>query len=236
MQRFERCSPGCSRAPAARCADNARRRRAGGDPFVTLRFAADLRRRRPRAVRSVTSCACRSGAARCGLRGLAGTRRNPRRAAVSSRSSNGSRCRAPSTKPAFTWRGSSPNDTLHAGRGARGGRPGRCDPAHARLAAFGLCSGPESSSAIHTFPPRCLHLIWEELADDFELERLLRHPEARRAGDRAALLQHVQALAAERRPAARAPLDGSADARVPHPRRSNPATVAVNREEGAQHW
>jgi primosomal protein N' (replication factor Y) len=43
-------------------------------------------------------------------------------------------------------------------------------------------------------PPRLVRLIWEELSDGFALEALLRHPEARRAGDRSALLRHVQAL------------------------------------------
>lgn len=43
-------------------------------------------------------------------------------------------------------------------------------------------------------PPRLLRLIWDELDDGFELERLLRHPEARRTGDRATLLQHVNRL------------------------------------------
>ncbi|HTX59956.1 MAG TPA: primosomal protein N', partial [Verrucomicrobiae bacterium] len=43
-------------------------------------------------------------------------------------------------------------------------------------------------------PPRLVRLVWEDLADGFALDQLLRHPEARRAGDRAALLRHVQAL------------------------------------------
>ena len=43
-------------------------------------------------------------------------------------------------------------------------------------------------------PARLLHLIWDELPDDFEVGRLLRHPDARRAGDRQALLQHVRRL------------------------------------------
>jgi primosomal protein N' (replication factor Y) len=43
-------------------------------------------------------------------------------------------------------------------------------------------------------PPRLVRLIWEELSDGFALETLLRHPDARRAGDRGALLRHVQAL------------------------------------------
>jgi primosomal protein N' (replication factor Y) len=43
-------------------------------------------------------------------------------------------------------------------------------------------------------PVRLLRLIWEELTDGFGLEQLLRHPEARRAGDRSTLLRHVGAL------------------------------------------
>lgn len=43
-------------------------------------------------------------------------------------------------------------------------------------------------------PAALVRLIWEELPDDFTLEQLLRHPEARRAADRAALLAHVRAL------------------------------------------
>jgi primosomal protein N' (replication factor Y) len=43
-------------------------------------------------------------------------------------------------------------------------------------------------------PPRLVRLIWDELEDGFSLEQLLRHPEARRIGDRSALLAHVRAL------------------------------------------
>jgi primosomal protein N' (replication factor Y) len=43
-------------------------------------------------------------------------------------------------------------------------------------------------------PRRLLRLIWEELEATFSLEQLLRHPEARRAADRAALLAHVTTL------------------------------------------
>ncbi len=43
-------------------------------------------------------------------------------------------------------------------------------------------------------PARLVRLIWEELADGFALETLLRHPDARRAGDRSALLRHLQTL------------------------------------------
>jgi primosomal protein N' (replication factor Y) len=43
-------------------------------------------------------------------------------------------------------------------------------------------------------PSRLIRLIWEEFADGFTLEQLLRHPDARRAADRGALLRHVQAL------------------------------------------
>ncbi len=43
-------------------------------------------------------------------------------------------------------------------------------------------------------PARLVRLVWEEMPDGFALEALLRHPEARRAGDRSALLRHVQTL------------------------------------------
>ncbi len=43
-------------------------------------------------------------------------------------------------------------------------------------------------------PARLVRLIWEEFADGFALETLLRHPESRRAGDRAALLRYVGAI------------------------------------------
>ncbi|MBV9232929.1 MAG: primosomal protein N', partial [Candidatus Eremiobacteraeota bacterium] len=43
-------------------------------------------------------------------------------------------------------------------------------------------------------PLRLLRCIWQELPEVFALNQLLRHPEARRAGDRAALLRHVGAL------------------------------------------
>jgi primosomal protein N' (replication factor Y) (superfamily II helicase) len=43
-------------------------------------------------------------------------------------------------------------------------------------------------------PPRLVRLIWEELPERFALEKLLRHPEARRAGDRSALLRALQTL------------------------------------------
>ena len=43
-------------------------------------------------------------------------------------------------------------------------------------------------------PARLVRLIWEAFPDGFALESLLRHPEARRAGDRAALLAHIGTL------------------------------------------
>jgi primosomal protein N' (replication factor Y) (superfamily II helicase) len=43
-------------------------------------------------------------------------------------------------------------------------------------------------------PARLVRLIWEELGDGFALETLLRHPDARRAGDRGALLRYVQVI------------------------------------------
>ncbi len=43
-------------------------------------------------------------------------------------------------------------------------------------------------------PPRLVRTIWEAFPDGFALETLLRHPDARRAGDRATLLRYVQAI------------------------------------------
>jgi len=43
-------------------------------------------------------------------------------------------------------------------------------------------------------PRRLVSLIWEDLGNGFVLERLLRHPEARRTGDRSALLRYVNTL------------------------------------------
>ncbi len=43
-------------------------------------------------------------------------------------------------------------------------------------------------------PERLLSLIWEDLGEGFTIEQLLRHPEARRAGDRAGLMRYLNAL------------------------------------------
>ncbi|MGA8534348.1 MAG: primosomal protein N' [Candidatus Tumulicola sp.] len=43
-------------------------------------------------------------------------------------------------------------------------------------------------------PPRLMRLIWEDFGAGFELERLLRHPDARRTADRRTLLRYVQTL------------------------------------------
>jgi primosomal protein N' (replication factor Y) len=43
-------------------------------------------------------------------------------------------------------------------------------------------------------PARLLRLIWEELPERFAFDALLRHPEARRTGDRGTLMRYVQAL------------------------------------------
>lgn len=45
-----------------------------------------------------------------------------------------------------------------------------------------------------SLPKRLLDLIWNDLADGFTLDQILRHPEARRAGDRGTLLRAVNAL------------------------------------------
>jgi primosomal protein N' (replication factor Y) (superfamily II helicase) len=43
-------------------------------------------------------------------------------------------------------------------------------------------------------PARLVRLIWEDLPESFAVESLLRHPAARRTGDRGALLRNLQAL------------------------------------------
>ena len=43
-------------------------------------------------------------------------------------------------------------------------------------------------------PGRLVDLIWSDLREGFGMEQLLRHPDARRAGDRAALLRHLNVL------------------------------------------
>jgi primosomal protein N' (replication factor Y) len=55
-------------------------------------------------------------------------------------------------------------------------------------------AGPLESARFPSVPPRLLRLIEEDLATGFALDALLRHPEARRAGDRAALLRALGAL------------------------------------------
>jgi primosomal protein N' (replication factor Y) len=43
-------------------------------------------------------------------------------------------------------------------------------------------------------PGRLISLIWDEFREGFALEHLLRHPEARRTGDRSSLLRHINTL------------------------------------------
>ncbi|MBD5655723.1 MAG: hypothetical protein IAI50_11180, partial [Candidatus Eremiobacteraeota bacterium] len=50
------------------------------------------------------------------------------------------------------------------------------------------------STAYPNVPQRLIELIADDLADGFTLETLLRHPEARRAGDRRTLLAALGAL------------------------------------------
>jgi len=45
-----------------------------------------------------------------------------------------------------------------------------------------------------SIPGRLFSLIWEDFAEGFSLDLLLRHPEARRAGDRSALMRYLNAL------------------------------------------
>jgi len=59
---------------------------------------------------------------------------------------------------------------------------------------FAVVAGAPDRKRYPSVPVRLLALIWEELRENFTLERLLRHPEARRAGDRTQLLRHVNTL------------------------------------------
>jgi primosomal protein N' (replication factor Y) len=59
------------------------------------------------------------------------------------------------------------------------------------LVPLGVAPNVEARPSI---PARLVRLIWEDFAGGVELARLLHHPEARRAGDRSALLRHVRAL------------------------------------------
>jgi len=47
---------------------------------------------------------------------------------------------------------------------------------------------------LRSVPSALIRLIWDDLGDGFTLERLLRHPEARRIADRTVLLAYVRAL------------------------------------------
>jgi primosomal protein N' (replication factor Y) len=55
-------------------------------------------------------------------------------------------------------------------------------------------TGPLEAAAFPNVPPRLLRLLRDDLAEGFALEALLRHPEARRAGDRKALLAALGVL------------------------------------------
>jgi len=78
--------------------------------------------------------------------------------------------------------------------------------------------GPLEPAAYPTVPARLLRLIAEDFAEGFSLEALLRHPEARRAGDRRALLAALGTLqrggALERRRTFAAPRVGEAREKV----------------------
>ncbi|GAC1500457.1 MAG: primosomal protein N' [Vulcanimicrobiaceae bacterium] len=60
-----------------------------------------------------------------------------------------------------------------------------------RLRSVGSLPGPAARSPV---PQRLQELIWNDLRDGFTVAQLLRHPEARRSGDRAMLLRAVGAL------------------------------------------
>ncbi|HEY1882627.1 MAG TPA: primosomal protein N' [Candidatus Cybelea sp.] len=57
-----------------------------------------------------------------------------------------------------------------------------------------LARTEDAPRAPRSVPVRLIRLIWEEFAESFTLEQLLRHPEARRVADRRTLLAHVRTL------------------------------------------
>jgi primosomal protein N' (replication factor Y) (superfamily II helicase) len=63
------------------------------------------------------------------------------------------------------------------------------------LEGFTLTGNRPEGARFSSVPQRLIALIWEDLREGFALDALLRHPEARRAGDRATLLRAVGALA-----------------------------------------
>ena len=56
------------------------------------------------------------------------------------------------------------------------------------------CGASPAPGRLPSVPQRLIRLIWGELREGFVLEHVLRHPEARRAGDRQTLLNGVRAL------------------------------------------
>src|SRR5262249_3005080 len=60
--------------------------------------------------------------------------------------------------------------------------------------SFGVEGPAPDARRFASVPPRLVRLIWGELREGFTSEQLLRHPEARRAADRGALLRHLRAL------------------------------------------
>jgi len=57
-----------------------------------------------------------------------------------------------------------------------------------------VVEGPAPNGRIASVPARLVALIWNDLRGGFTIEQLLRHPEARRAGDRRSLLRAVGTL------------------------------------------
>ncbi len=62
-----------------------------------------------------------------------------------------------------------------------------------------VIQGPQPKGTLASVPARLIPLIWNDLRDGFRLEQLLRHPEARRAGDRRTLLRALAALVRARK-------------------------------------
>jgi len=60
--------------------------------------------------------------------------------------------------------------------------------------SFTVTVAEPNRARYRSVPGRLVSLIWEEFREGFALEQVLRHPDARRAGDRSALLRHVNTL------------------------------------------
>ena len=96
----------------------------------------------------------------------------------------------PSQRPAFFWGHAALMPTSSLGEALRAAILGTAVPrARVRYAIRAGLSAPHPA-----VPPRLAALLWGDLREGFSREALLRHPEARRAGDRATLTAALRVL------------------------------------------